>query len=214
MISTTAAFYSILSIDLPGANGLAAGVLLEDPSSDRLYLRLRRDWAALVEDGTLAEDDAEVLETLEHDLNAKSSELGAARFLALLEDSLSNAIRIADREPCLLAGSSGWERTLASLYQQHVAPRILPFRTHLPVYSLRAAAGRFLENQQVVEEGWEEVPGDLRLTEDLFVAHIQGRSMEPRIPDGSRCVFRSNVTGSRNGRLVLVENLREGSNHR
>ena len=30
--------------------------------------------------------------------------------------------------------------------------------------------------------------------------------MEPQIPDGSFCVFRRNVVGSRNGRLVLVRN--------
>lgn len=30
--------------------------------------------------------------------------------------------------------------------------------------------------------------------------------MEPRIPDGSLCVFRRGVVGSRNGRLVLVRN--------
>jgi len=30
--------------------------------------------------------------------------------------------------------------------------------------------------------------------------------MEPRIPDGSLCVFRRNVVGSRSGRLVLVRN--------
>ena len=30
--------------------------------------------------------------------------------------------------------------------------------------------------------------------------------MEPKIPDGSLCVFRRDVVGSRNGRLVLVRN--------
>ena len=38
--------------------------------------------------------------------------------------------------------------------------------------------------------------------------------MEPLIPDGSLCVFRSGVTGSRQGRLVLVEALGRGSNDR
>ncbi len=36
--------------------------------------------------------------------------------------------------------------------------------------------------------------------------------MEPRIPDGSLCVFRHGVAGSRQGRLVLVEAL--GQNDR
>ena len=46
----------------------------------------------------------------------------------------------------------------------------------------------------------------MRLDEDMFVARIQGRSMEPRIPDGSLCIFQRRVVGSRNGRLVLVRN--------
>ena len=42
----------------------------------------------------------------------------------------------------------------------------------------------------------------------MFVAEIAGHSMEPRIPDGSLCVFRYGVVGSRNGRLVLAEESR------
>ena len=38
--------------------------------------------------------------------------------------------------------------------------------------------------------------------------------MEPLIPDGSLCVFRRGVTGSRQGRLVLVEALDRGGNDR
>jgi phage repressor protein C with HTH and peptisase S24 domain len=48
----------------------------------------------------------------------------------------------------------------------------------------------------------------------MFVARIAGRSMEPRIPDGSLCVFRAGVAGSRDGRLVLVEYLGGGANDR
>ncbi len=38
--------------------------------------------------------------------------------------------------------------------------------------------------------------------------------MEPRIPDGSLCVFRANVVGSRNGRLVLVMHYGETGENR
>jgi SOS-response transcriptional repressor LexA len=47
------------------------------------------------------------------------------------------------------------------------------------------------------------------MTPDMFIATVVGRSMEPRIPDGSLCVFRANVVGSREGKLVLVENFAE-----
>ena len=40
----------------------------------------------------------------------------------------------------------------------------------------------------------------------MFIAQIRGQSMQPRIPDGSLCVFRRGVVGSRNGRLVRVRN--------
>jgi hypothetical protein len=39
----------------------------------------------------------------------------------------------------------------------------------------------------------------------LFVAQVVGESMNRRIPNGSYCLFRYPVVGSRNGRVVLVE---------
>jgi phage repressor protein C with HTH and peptisase S24 domain len=88
-----------------------------------------------------------------------------------------------------------------------VPSEVLQFRTHLPRYSLAVAAGPFLTNpEDVTAEEWIEVPEDLKLDPDMFVARIQGHSMEPRIPDGSLCIFRRNVVGSRNNRLVLVRN--------
>ncbi len=40
----------------------------------------------------------------------------------------------------------------------------------------------------------------------MFVARVVGRSMEPLIPDGSLCVFRHGVVGSRQGKLLLIQN--------
>jgi len=39
----------------------------------------------------------------------------------------------------------------------------------------------------------------------MFVAKVVGHSMEPRIPDGSHCVFMADVVGSRQGKIVLVQ---------
>ena len=88
---------------------------------------------------------------------------------------------------------------------------IRPFVTHLPVYSLRAAATKFGERMESEEEpvSWVRAPEKLRLHEGMFVANVVGRSMEPRIPDGSACIFRAPVTGSRNGRLLLIEKFGE-----
>lgn len=204
MIQTQHAEYLVLTAALPGAAPVAIGVILSDPSSGRLDVRLRRDWDSFVPD-----DDIEVFEALEDDLKRKARTMDPEAFLGWLEDSLSNTIRIGERRPAMMAC---FDSTLSALYRREVDARIQPFRTHLPVYSLRAAAGRWGEDRAVEEssgESWLETPEDLRLTEDMFVARVVGRSMEPEIPDGSLCVFRAGVTGSRQGRKVLVENLTE-----
>ena len=84
---------------------------------------------------------------------------------------------------------------------------ILHFRSHLPIYSLAAAAGAFGEQQtEINPEGWVAVPpGPVLLTSDMFVTHITGRSMEPLIPDGTLCAFRSRVSAPYEGKIVLVE---------
>lgn len=78
------------------------------------------------------------------------------------------------------------------------------FRTMLPVYSLKAAAGRFGTGEAVEPEGWIEVPKRL-LADDMFVARVVGRSMEPRIGDGDLCIFRKYRGGSRRDRIMLVQ---------
>jgi ATP-dependent helicase YprA (DUF1998 family)/SOS-response transcriptional repressor LexA len=83
-----------------------------------------------------------------------------------------------------------------------------PYVRHVPLYSIRAAAGRFLENAQADEEGWVEVPGALH--DGMFAIRIAGRSMEPAIPDGALAVFRSDpggapLAGSREGKIVLAQ---------
>ncbi len=199
--------YSVLQAELASGDLTAIGVLLEDPASDALYVRLRRDWERLAQE----DDDREVLSELAGDLSAKANQMGADALLRYLEDTLSTTIRITDREAVEV---QDFEHGLNRLYRRHVESNVVPFRTHLPRYSLRAAAGRFLENEPVSEQGWIEAPEDLLLTEHMFVAQIQGHSMEPMIPDGSLCVFRAGVAASRRGRLVLVEDRETSGNNR
>jgi SOS-response transcriptional repressor LexA len=170
-----------------------------------LYLRLRRDWEEI------APDEAETLAALDFDLGSKAVEMGAGRLLGYLEDTLSNFLRISERREVMV---EDFERALSRLYREHVPSTVRKFVTHLPRYTLAVAAGKFLENQEVSEESWVEAPPDLKLTREMFLARIAGRSMEPLIPDGSLCVFRAGVTGSRQGRLVLVEALGRVTNDR
>jgi len=81
------------------------------------------------------------------------------------------------------------------------------YKTCLPLVPLKAAAGAFSESQNSEEGEWEwiEVNTSRQLRDGMFVAQVVGQSMEPAIPDGSYCVFSTPVTGSRQGRTVLVE---------
>jgi type III restriction enzyme len=66
----------------------------------------------------------------------------------------------------------------------------------VPVLSLAAAAGRFGGTQVVeTQEAWAWLPRPRKHDTHLFVAQIQGRSMEPGVPDGSWCLFRAFPAG-------------------
>ena len=193
--------FVVLELALPGRAVEACGVLLLDPANDELHFRLRRDWSEVAD-----EENAEVLELLADDLRIKAGEMGGESLVRYLESDQSNVLRISDRETVGIRGSA--DLTLTELYRTHVRPKVLPFRTHLPVfYSLRAAAGSFSPERDAGEEpqDWLEIPDDVRLREDMFIARVEGRSMEPRIPDQSLCIFRANPAGSRQGKILLVE---------
>lgn len=191
----------VVQARLPGRGLASIGVLLLDPAAGELWLRFRRDFERIAD-----ETDAEILAGLQADLELKAGELGAAELLEWLESNCSNFLEVSGREQVLLSEPSA---ALDRLYRKHVPAEVLAFRTHLPRYALRAAAGRFGEQHEVEPDGWEEAPEGLRLDEDMFIAQVVGHSMEPRIPDGSFCIFRANIVGSRQGKLVLVENYAE-----
>jgi SOS-response transcriptional repressor LexA len=79
--------------------------------------------------------------------------------------------------------------------------------TCVPLVPLKAAAGAFSGPQHVEDDNWEWVAIDSkrRLRPGMFVAQVVGQSMEPAIPDGSYCLFRAPVTGTRQGKIVLVQ---------
>lgn len=193
--------FVLLEAALPTREPKTAGVLLYDPSMGRLGRRLRRDWSRIADP-----QDAEILAALPADLERQIEEVGGEAVLARMEDSLSNALRISERRPVEI---DDFGATLNRLYREHVPATVIPFETHLPLYSLKAAAGRFGELQTVEPSGWLEAPEGMRLADSMFVARVVGRSMQPQIPDGSLCVFRAGVVGSRQGKRVLVENFAE-----
>jgi SOS-response transcriptional repressor LexA len=80
------------------------------------------------------------------------------------------------------------------------------FRTMLPLYSLKAAAGYFGNGESVHPEGWVEINGFVgKLDREMFVARAVGESMLPRIKNDDLLVFRADPGGTRQGKILLVQ---------
>ena len=69
-----------------------------------------------------------------------------------------------------------------------------------------AAAGTFSEMQSEKDFTLIEGPENIKQNNDYFACKIVGESMNRTIPNGSICLFKSYTGGSRNGKIVLVEN--------
>lgn len=80
-----------------------------------------------------------------------------------------------------------------------------PYDNCVPLLSLKAAAGQIGDERAVEPEAWVKPNGRTKPSRGLFVAQVVGESMNRRIRNGSYCVFRYPVEGSRQGRVVLVE---------
>ena len=81
----------------------------------------------------------------------------------------------------------------------------LKYVDYLPVFSLEAACGNFGRGMAVEPQGWIKCPPGVKPDHNMFAAKVSGRSMEPKLEDGDYCVFRANVGGTRNNKLVLVQ---------
>ena len=140
-----------------------------------------------------------------------------AHYRAMI-DALTETVHLMAKIDAIIDKHGGWPAAFQSAEPE--APRIIPFRpptvepeaadryvTCVPLFELKAAAGGFGDPQHVDQDEdikWVEV-GPRRLRPGMFVAQVVGGSMEPAIPDGSWCLFRSPVEGTRQGKTVLVE---------
>ncbi len=77
----------------------------------------------------------------------------------------------------------------------------------IPFYDFYAAAGSFSEMQSEKDFTLIEVPVNVKYKDDYFACKIVGESMNRVIPNGSICLFKPDSGGSRNGKIVLVENI-------
>lgn len=75
----------------------------------------------------------------------------------------------------------------------------------IPLYNFYVAAGSFSEMQSQKDFSLIEVP-EKYASSDYFACQIIGESMNRVIPNGSIGLFKKYTGGSRNGKIVLVEN--------
>lgn len=115
----------------------------------------------------------------------------------------SGAATFADMAGALVREQAGPLLRIISLDDTRVPSE--RYKSLLPLYSLKAAAGYFGKGEHVEPEGWIEADGLGTLDERMFVAKAVGRSMEPKIHDGDYCVFRANPVGTRQGKIVLAK---------
>jgi superfamily II DNA or RNA helicase/HKD family nuclease len=107
------------------------------------------------------------------------------------------------------------EKSILKVVKQEETSNIIPFyktlgfekelRNPIPLYDFYAAAGTFSDLQSdkdfTLIEGPENSSG-----KDYFACRIVGESMNRVIPNGSICMFKQYTGGSKNGKIVLVEN--------
>ncbi len=204
ILGTSRGEYSILFANPPSTDAsVPIGVVLLDPEADKLHIRLRQDFDLIIRD-----EDTWFFESLEQALRDMERDLGGRRALDLMLQG-SNGVTGEGLQSVMVGSFAG---ALNRLYSKHVPAAVRRFETHLPMYSLRSAAGKFLENSEIEPEGWLEIPQARRLGQGQFIARIQGTSMEPLIADGSLAIFDTEgLAGSRAGKLVLVEERRRGA---
>ena len=114
----------------------------------------------------------------------------------------------------------GWPGAFQTGDAKAVTAEVTPFRprivepkpedryvTCVPLVPLKAAAGAFSNPQHIEDDDfeWTAVDTKHRLRPGMSVAQVVGKSMEPLIPDGAYCLFAAPVTGTRQGKTVLVQ---------
>jgi len=134
--------------------------------------------------------------------------------------AIADNIRLTREIDKVIEHHGGWPGAFQARDAISKQAKVIPFRprsvqpapkeryhTCLPLMPLKAAAGAFSAPQHIEDDSfeWVEVDTNHRLSEGMFVSQVVGRSMEPLIPDGSYCLFRAPVEGSRQGKTVLVQ---------
>ena len=122
-----------------------------------------------------------------------------------LRDYLRQRLQLASRSFAAQAAGREGSEAIPNALSIEPTPPGKPYKEWLPLYDLQAAASEYGPSVAADCLGWMPTPTGVRGDERFFVAQVFGRSMEPLIPDGSYCVFRRDVAGSRSGKILLVQ---------
>jgi transcriptional regulator with XRE-family HTH domain len=82
---------------------------------------------------------------------------------------------------------------------------VRPYQNAVPLYSLRAVAGKFGGFQQVEPLGWVAPRARTKPAQGLFVARVIGESMDLRISPGAYCLFRAPPAAPLDGKIVVAQ---------
>lgn len=84
---------------------------------------------------------------------------------------------------------------------------VRPWENAVPLLDLKIAAGDFSDVQMLEHDAieWVALPDHIRIKPGYFVAQVVGESMNRRVPNGSWVLFSTDMRGSKQGRMVLVE---------
>ncbi len=134
--------------------------------------------------------------------------------------ALAETIRLMKDIDAVIEQHGGWPGAFETKEAKTTSAKVIPYRprtlepkqderyvTCVPLVPLKAAAGAFSDPQHFEDDSfeWVAVESRHRLTRGMFVAQVVGKSMEPDVPDGSWCLFRAPVEGTRQGDTVLVQ---------
>lgn len=107
--------WNLLLLYPPGKAPISAGVLLLDPATDRLYVRVRTDL-------DLDEDMQEVFALLAESLEQTATEKGGAETLLRFEEDWSHALRLSSRRPITIVDPI--EAVVQRIFAEHVLQNI------------------------------------------------------------------------------------------
>ena len=112
--------------------------------------------------------------------------------------SLAYGVKLGE----LFPGTAGAEEPFVRLPEAEVRQ----YKNAVPLYSLRAVAGRFGGFQQVEPLGWVATPrARTKPAPSHFVARVIGESMNLRIPPGAYCLFRAPPAPPLDGKIVVAQ---------